>query len=254
MSTTKKTVLITGGASGIGLGTVKYLLSKENYEVISFSRGAGHIEEAKQELGDRADEVLFLQGDISSEADVQKLYEEIESRYGKLDGLVNCAGAMKLGGIEEQTLETWRRVLDTNLTSVFLMVKTMLPLLKKGTNASIVNLSSLNARRPGGSIAYSVSKAGVENLTQYLAKELGKYQIRVNAVSPAAVHTNIYVSSGDYTQEGYDKWSEEKRVLYPLGRIGDADKDLAPTIAFLLSDECLWTTGSIYGVDGGISV
>ena len=81
MSTTKKTVLITGGASGIGLGTVKYLLNKGNYEVISFSRGAGHIEEAKKELGDRADEVLFLQGDISSEADVEKLYEEIESRY-----------------------------------------------------------------------------------------------------------------------------------------------------------------------------
>ena len=234
MSTTKKTVLITGGASGIGLGTVKYLLNKGNYEVISFSRGAGHIEEAKKKLGDRAQEVLFLQGDISSEADVQKLYEEIESRYGKL---VNSAGVMKLGGVEEQSLKEWRRVVDTNLTSVFLMVKTMLPLLKKGTNASIVNLSSLNARRPGGSAAYCASKAGVENLTQYLAKELGKYQIRVNAVSPAAVHTNIYVSSGDYTHEGYDKWSEEKRVLYPLGRI-----------------ECLWTTGSIYAVDGGISV
>lgn len=254
MSAAKKTVLITGGASGIGLGTVKYLLNKGNYEVISFSRGAGHIEEAKKELGDRAQEVLFLQGDISSETDVQKLYEEIEKRYGKLDGLVNSAGVMKLGGVEEQSLEEWRRVIDTNLTSVFLMVKTMFPLLKKGTNASIVNLSSLNARRPGGSAAYCASKAGVENLTQYLAKELGKYQIRVNAVSPAAVHTNIYVSSGDYTQEGYDKWSEEKRVLYPLDRIGDADKDLAPTIAFLLSDECLWTTGSIYAVDGGISV
>ena len=253
MSTTKKTVLITGGASGIGLGTVEYLLKKGNYEVISFSKGAEHIEEAKKKLGDRAEEVLFLQGDISSETDVQNLYEEIEYRYGKLDGLVNSAGAMKLGGIEEQTLEEWRRVIDINLTSVFLMIKTMLPLLKKGTHASVVNLSSLNARRPGGSVAYSTSKAGVETLTQYLAKELGKYQIRVNAVSPAAVHTNIYVSSGDYTQEGYDRWSEEKRVLYPLGRIGDAGKDLAPTIAFLLSEECLWTTGSIYTVDGGIS-
>lgn len=112
----------------------------------------------------------------------------------------------------------------------------------------------MSSERAGGSIAYCASKAGVDMLTKYMGQELGKYNIRVNSVNPAAVYTNIYVTSGDYTQEGYDKWSEDKKKLYPLGRIGDSKKDIAPTIEFLLSDKSLWTTGSIYLVDGGKSI
>ena len=182
------------------------------------------------------------------------IYKEIESKYGKLDGLVNSAGIIKLGGIEEQTLEEWNNAININLTAIFLLSKTLLPLLKKGTNTSIVNISSMSSERAGGSIAYCASKAGVDMLTKYMGQELGKYNIRVNAVNPAAVYTNIYVASGDYTQEGYDKWSEEKAPLYPLGRIGDAKRDIAPTIEFLLSDKSLWTTGAIYLVDGGKSI
>lgn len=92
----KKVVLITGGASGIGYGTVEYLLEQGNYEVISFSRGEKNIALAKEKLGDNADKVLFLQGDISDEENCKRLYNEIESRYSKLDGLVNAAGIIKL--------------------------------------------------------------------------------------------------------------------------------------------------------------
>ena len=250
----KKVVLITGGASGIGYGTIEYLLEQGNYEVISVSRGDKNISLAKEKLGEKANQVIFLQGDISKEEDCKKIYKEIESKYGKLDGLVNSAGIIKLGGIEEQTLEEWNNAININLTAILLLSKTLLPLLKKGTNTSIVNISSMSSERAGGSIAYCASKAGVDMLTKYMGQELGKYNIRVNAVNPAAVYTNIYVASGDYTQEGYDKWSEEKAPLYPLGRIGDAKKDIAPTIEFLLSDKSLWTTGAIYLVDGGKSI
>lgn len=250
----KKVVLVTGGTSGIGLGTIEYLLEQGNYEVISVSRGDKNISLAKEKLGEKANQVIFLQGDISKEEDCKKIYDEIESKYGKLDGLVNSAGIIKLGGIEEQTLEEWNNAININLTAIFLLSKTLLPLLKKGTNTSVVNISSMSSERAGGSIAYCASKAGVDMLTKYMGQELGKYNIRVNAVNPAAVYTNIYVASGDYTQEGYDKWSEEKAPLYPLGRIGDAKKDLAPTIEFLLSDKSLWTTGAIYLVDGGKSI
>lgn len=250
----KKVVLITGGASGIGYGTIEYLLEQGNYEVISVSRGDKNISLAKEKLGKKANQVIFLQGDISKEEDCKRIYKEIESKYGKLDGLVNSAGIIKLGGIEEQTLEEWNNAININLTAIFLLSKTLLPLLKKGTNTSIVNISSMSSERAGGSIAYCASKAGVDMLTKYMGQELGKYNIRVNAVNPAAVYTNIYVASGDYTQEGYDKWSEEKAPLYPLGRIGDAKKDIAPTIEFLLSDKSLWTTGAIYLVDGGKSI
>lgn len=250
----KKVVLITGGASGIGFGTVEYLLEQGNYEIISFSRGEKNIALAKEKLGGNEDKVLFLQGDISSEDDCKRLYTEIDNRFSRLDGLVNAAGIIKLGGIEEQTIEEWNNSININLTGIFILTKTLLPLLKKGNNTSVVNISSMSSERAGGSIAYCASKAGVDMLTKYMGQELGKYNIRVNSVNPAAVYTNIYVASGDYTQEGYDKWSEEKAPLYPLGRIGNAKKDLAPTIEFLLSDKSLWTTGAIYLVDGGKSI
>ena len=250
----EKIVLITGGTSGIGLGTIEYLLEQGNYEIISLSRGDKNLSLAKQKLGDNANRITFLQGDISKEQDCKRIYEEIEKKYNRLDGLINSAGIIKLGGIEEQTLEEWNNSININLTGIFLLTKTLLPLLKKGTNPSIVNISSMSSERAGGSIAYCASKAGVDMLTKYMGQELGKYNIRVNSVNPAAVYTNIYVASGDYTQEGYDKWSEDKKKLYPLGRIGYAKKDIAPTIEFLLSDKSLWTTGSIYLVDGGKSI
>ena len=247
----KKIVLVTGGASGIGFGTVEYLLEQGNYEVISVSRGEKNIALAKEKLGENAERVLFIQGDISKEEDCNNVYSKIENRYGRLDGLVNSAGIIKLGGLEEQTIEEWNNSINVNLTGIFLLTKTLLPLLKKGTNASIVNISSMSAERPGLSISYCTSKAGVDMLTKYMAKDLAQYNIRVNSVNPAAVYTNIYVASGAYTQEGYDKWSEGKGLSYPLGRIGDAKKDIAPTVEFLLSDKSLWTTGANYLVDGG---
>ena len=250
----EKIVLVTGGASGIGFGTVQYLLEQGGYTVISFSKGERHIAEAKEKLGVRAEEVLFLKGDISREDDCEALRREIETRWGRLDGLVNAAGIIKLGGIEEQSVEEWSNSLNVNLTGMFIVTKTLLPLLKKGRNASVVNLSSMASERVGGSVAYSAAKAGVDAFTKYIAKELGKYNIRVNCVAPAAVYTNIYVTGGDYTQEAYDQWSRDKVKNYPLGRIGDPKRDLAPTIEFLLSDKCTWTTGSRMLVDGGISV
>lgn len=254
MEEKSKIVLVTGGASGIGLGTIEYLLEQENYEIISLSRGEKNIVKAKEKLKDKADRVTFLQGDISQEEDCKKVHEELDKRYSRLDGLVNSAGIIKLGGIEEQTLEQWKNSIDINLTGNFLLIKTLLPLLKKGKNSSVVNISSMSSQNPRGSISYCVSKAGVDMLTKYMALELAKYNIRVNSVNPAAVYSNIYVASGDYTQEGYDKWSKEKKKAYPLGRIGDAKKDIAPTIEFLLSDKCLWTTGANYLVDGGKSI
>ncbi len=250
----KKIVLITGGTSGIGYGTVEYLLENGNYDIIVVSRKQESIDSAVLKLGSNSKNVKFLIGDVSKEADCKKIYNKIEKEYHKLDGLVNCAGIIKLGGIEEQTLEEWNHSININLTGIFLLTKTLLPLLKKGTNTSVVNISSMSSERAGGSIAYCASKAGVDMLTKYMGQELGKYNIRVNSVNPAAVYTNIYVASGDYTQEDYDKWSEDKKKLYPLGRIGYAKQDIAPTIEFLLSDKSLWTTGAIYLVDGGKSV
>ena len=250
---TNRIVLITGGTSGIGLGTIAYLLKKGGYQVISLSRNEKRAQEAQEKLGDLGNDVDFLLGDVSDERDLARLYEGVEKKYGRLDGLVSGAGIIKLGGVETQTIEDWDRLFAVNLRGPFLLVKTFLPLLKKGRNASIVNISSMASQRVGGSIAYSASKAGLDALTKYLAQELGKYQIRVNSINPGAVYTNIYVASGDYTQKGYDQWLEKKAPGYPLGRIGRPE-DLAPAIEFLLSELSLWQTGDIILVDGGKSI
>ena len=142
---------------------------------------------------------------IGKENDCNKIYEEIDKRFHKLDGLVNSAGITKLGGIEKQTLEDWNHSININLTGMFLLTKVLLPLLKKGANSSIVNISSVSSEKAGGSISYCTSKAGVDMLTKYMAQELGKYNIRVNSINPAAVYTNIYIASGDYTREEYDE-------------------------------------------------
>ncbi len=248
----KKIVLVTGGASGIGLGIIEYLLSTNNYLVISMSKGINHINEAKKING--MEQVLFLQGDVTNENDCKKIYEIINHNYGKLDGLINSAGIVRRGGIEEQTLEEWNISLSTNLTSIFLLVKTLLPLLKIGSNSSIINISSISSKIPSGSISYATSKAGVDMLTKYLAKELSKYNIRVNAINPGTIYSNIDISAGSFTPEEYNDRLESKKKDYPLKRLGNAKEDIGPMAELLLSDKSLWTTGASFFIDGGVSI
>lgn len=249
----KRVVLITGGNSGIGLGLVKYLIEKD-YEVVTVSRSEDSIKRAKKELGKLSNKILFLQGDVSNIADCEKIYSVIDEKYKRLDGLVNSAGITTSGGIEEESIEDWNKTLNTNLTGIFIITKTLLPLLKKGENPAVVNISSISSIRVGSSISYCVSKAGVDMLTHCLGKELGKYNIRVNAINPGEVYSNLNIVNGRYTKEEYDEKMKQRAKTYPLGKIGDPFQDLAPTIEFLLSDKSLWTTGATYVIDGGKSL
>lgn len=249
-----KVVLVTGGTSGIGLGIVEYLLEQDNYNLVTVSRTEKSIISAKERLGENANRVTFLQGDISKIEDCEKIFEEINKKFNKLDGLVNSAGITRKGGIEEESIEDWNEVINTNLTGIFLLTKTLIPLLKLGNNPSIVNISSISSIRVGSSISYCVSKAGTDMLTHYMGKELAKYNIRVNAVNPAEVYSNLNVTNGNYTQEEYDERMRQRAKTYPLGKIGNAKEDIAPTVEFLLSDKSLWTTGSVYIIDGGKSL
>ena len=250
----KKICLITGGTSGIGFGILQYLLECKDYQLISLSRNQKSIETTKEKLGDLAKKVVFLQGDISNIYDCRQVHKFIKDKYGQLDCLVNCAGIIKLGGIEKQTIEEWNNSIDINLTGLFILTKELLELLKHSNSASIVNISSIHSQKAGGSISYCVAKAGVDMFTKFLAQELCKYKIRVNSVNPGAVKTNIYISSGDYTSDEVDKLFSERNQQYPLGRVGDAKKDIGSIVEFLLSEKSSWITGSNFVVDGGISV
>jgi NAD(P)-dependent dehydrogenase (short-subunit alcohol dehydrogenase family) len=245
----KKVLLVTGGASGIGLAILKKFLYTGKWVAISFSRSKQKIMQAIEELKPISDDYLFLQGDVSNEGEVAQLYQEILDQYGRLDGLVNSAGIIYPGGIGDLSVEEWRKSIDINLTGTYLVTKKLLPLLKKSSYPSIVNISSISSKTLGGSLAYSVSKAGMDILTQGLARELAKYGIRVNSVNPGLVRSGFQVANGMMDEEEYNQFLSNADQQYPLG-IGEPE-DVANLVYFLMSPEAKWMTGSVVMLDGG---
>ncbi len=248
-----KNVLITGGSSGIGLAIAGELV-KKNYRVISLSRSRQKIERAWQERPDLKEQVDFITGDVSNQAQSEKVKAYIKEQYGVLHGLVNNAGVLTKGTMETISIDDWKFTLDINLTGPYLLTKTLLPLMKEANGASIVNISSVAALKPGTSVAYSVSKAGLDMLTRFLAGDLGPYKIRVNSVNPGLVRTHIHLDNKVVDDmEAYEAMLDKARPRYPLGKIGEP-ADIAAMVSFLLSDESKWITGSIITVDGGVMV
>lgn len=249
------TYLVTGGTSGIGFGIVRKLLSLEDSRVVSISRDRRKIAKAKEILGLDGERVEFFSGDVSKPDIMASLAQGIESKYPSLYGLVNCAGIILPGGIEDCSLETWETTMNINVNGAFIVTKAFLPLLKKNISpASIVNISSVCSLRGGSSISYSTSKAATDMFTKCLAVELAKYRIRVNAVNPGVVVSNLQMAAGIVSnQEEYDEFLTRMKPLHPLGRIGTPE-EIANAVAFLLSEESSWTTGATLSIDGGRAV
>lgn len=249
-----KNVLITGGSSGIGLAIAALLVQEGGYRVVSLSRSQSKIERALLEQPGLRGKVDFICGNVSSPEDCQSLFNQLKEKYGSLHGLVNNAGMLTAGGIEAISYELWKENLDINLNAPYLLTQNMLPLLKEAQGASVVNISSIASRIPGRSIAYSVSKAGLDMLTEFLAGELGPYKIRVNAVNPGLVETHLHLDSKVISGESdYREMLRSSAPKYPAGRIGQP-ADIAQMVWFLLSERSSWVTGSIFRVDGGTSV
>ncbi|TCO05994.1 SDR family NAD(P)-dependent oxidoreductase [Natronoflexus pectinivorans] len=249
---TKKVFLITGGSSGIGLAAGEVLANEGNH-VISMSRSMDKVERAINEQPNLKGKLDFITADVANREDVEKVYHYINEKFGLLHGIVNSAGVIAVGSLETVSIEDWQKMMDVNLTGPFMLVKTMLPLLRKANGASVVNISSIAGLRPGTSIAYSVSKAGLDMLTRFLAGDLGPYNIRVNSVNPGLVKTNIHFDNNIVqTKEQYEEMVEKARLRHPLRRVGRKD-DIASIIRFLMSDESSWISGAIIPVDGGVT-
>ncbi len=249
----KKVIVVTGGSSGIGLQTIGQLSANDNNQIISFSRSEEKIQKAKKVLGNK-ENVNYFMGDVTNEDDCRKFAEYVEKNYGKIHGLLNNAGVLTKGGMEMIDYETWKYNLNINLNGVYLFTRSLLPLLKKAQGASIVNVSSVAAMKPGSSIAYSVSKAGLDMLTEFLAGDLAPYKIRVNSVNPALVRTPIHMDNKIFeNKEEYEELLRNAVERYPLKRIGEPE-DIANLIEFLLSDKSSWITGSIMKIDGGAMI
>ncbi len=236
---TQKTAIVTGAARGIGLATTKQFLS-EGRRVAMIDRDA---EVLMAEAG-QLDNVLPVVCDVSQPDQVAAMIAEVAEAFGRIDALVNNAGVADFGPIEETTFERWRTVMATNLDGVFLCSQAAIPHLKQ-VQGAIVNIASISGLRASTlRVAYGTSKAGVIQLTQQQAAELGEYGIRANCVAPGPVRTKLAmaVHSPEIIAAYHD--------AIPLNRYGSED-EIASVIVFLCSEKASYVTGQTIASDGG---
>ena len=242
VSKTKKTCVVTGGASGIGFATSRLLL-KRGYRVaildINIENMAGLLEKEKN------NNLLILKADITSSQEVNSSFSVIIDKFKGIDILVNCAGLYSIENILDESEIDWDRVIDVNLKGTFLCCKKTIPLMIQNQFGIIVNVSSISGKKQSlfASSAYCASKAGIIGFTRCLAYQVAKYNIRVNCVAPGITETNII------------KILTDEQVKYvistiPLGRMAKPI-DVANAIYFLISDASNFITGETINVNGG---
>jgi NAD(P)-dependent dehydrogenase (short-subunit alcohol dehydrogenase family) len=245
-----RVALVTGATSGIGRETARVLAS-EGARVAITGRRVERLERLAEEI--RADaagaEVIELPGDVTDPETTASWIEETVGTFGGLDVLVNSAGIIATGGLRDTSDEVWSRMMDVNFWGLMQLTRSAVPHLIERGGGSIVNVSSVCSYRPFPTItAYCVSKAAVDMFTECLALELAPHGVRVNAVNPGVVVSELHTATG--AVEDYDAFLERGKATHPLGRVGQPE-DVARLVLFLASDESSWITGGCHPVDGG---
>ena len=243
-------VFITGSGRGIGAATAK-LAARRGYAVaINYLAEEQRANEVAGDISAKGGRALVLQGDAASEADVLRMFGTIDRELGRLTALVNNAGITgRAGRLEGYTAEEMRRVLDVSVMGSLLCAREAVKRMSTkhgGAGGSIINISSIAARigAPGQYVDYAAAKAAIDTLTLGLSKEVGPEGIRVNAVRPGVIKTEIHASGG---QPGR---AEKIGATAPLQRAGEAE-EIANGILWLASDEASYTTGALLDITGG---
>lgn len=241
----KKVVLVTGGTRGIGRKIAEKYAENGYNLVLNYVSDNTDIDEIKNEFVKYNNEVLILKADVSKYDECEKLVKEAIEKFGKIDVLVNNSGITKDGLIAIMKEENFNKVIDVNLKGTFNMCRNVIPYMVKKKNGNIVNVSSVvGIAGNAGQSNYSASKAGIIGFTKSIAKELSARNIRVNAVAPGFIDT-------DMTSVLTDKVKENIYSQIPLKRMGEA-KEVANVVYFLSSDESSYITGQVINVDGGM--
>lgn len=251
MNTLKnKVVIVTGASAGIGRATA-HLFAKEGASVVLAARREPELQTLANLITEEGGQALAIAGDIGEEAFAKTLVEQTLAKFGRLDVAFNNAGILGARGpVPEMSLHDWNQVIATNLTSAFLAAKYQLPAMLAGGGGSLIFTSTFvgyTAGMPGMS-AYAASKAGLIGLTQVLACEYGRYNIRVNALLPGGTDT---AAAQEFA--GTPEAKEFVCNLHALKRIATPE-EIAQSALYLASDASSFTTGSAMLVDGGVSI
>ena len=242
-----KNVLISGGGSGIG-HAICLRLAAEGANIILIDKDLKEGQSVEQELKLQNTKVLFVQADITSENDVEKVHKEATLFFGTIDVLVNNAGAAFAENYAMTTLENWNQDIALNLTGHYMLTRLFLPDMEAQGKGAITNISSVNGAQSFGNPAYSAAKAGVISFTQTLAIEYGPKGIRANVVLPGTIETPVWQTRKDSRPEVF----ELVKGWYPVGRVGRPE-DIAAAVAFLSADEASFVNGASLNVDGGLT-
>lgn len=243
-----KTALITGAARGIGKA-IALFLAKEGANVILNDIDEEAGQQASQEIQRKTGaKVFFVKANVARGKEVKNMISVIEKEFTNLHILVNNVGILSQEGIEEINLDSWREVIEMNLTGAFICTKFAIPFMKEQEYGRIINISSLAAECGGLNIgvAYASSKAGILGFTRSLAKELAPFNITVNAVAPSLVETCM--------GEVFTPQQRQQTINQtPLGRLGKPE-DVAFAVSFLASEKAAFITGEIVDVNGGLFI
>ena len=244
----KKYAMLTGATAGIGLATAK-ILGKAGYHIILNGIDEEQGKEASKQLSENNVEHEIYYFNVCDELAIINGFAQIKKNIPHLDALINTAGG--LGGrsrFEGMTTEFYRSVLALNMDSAFFVTREAIPMLKKGTNASIINFTSIaawNAGGPGAGV-YAASKAAVLTLTRALAKDLAEYGIRVNAISPGTIDTAFHQATRENNPELFNSW--KNNIL--MKRFGEAE-EVGEVVNFLVGEASSFITGEVIQVNGG---
>jgi 3-oxoacyl-[acyl-carrier protein] reductase len=244
MKLENRVAIITGSARGIGKAIALTFL-REGAKVAIIDLDKERLEILRTEIKKENKAAMTILCDITQSSEVNEMVSQVQKAFGGVDILVNNAGIIRRGTIESVTEEEWDRVIAVNLKGTFNCCKAVVEIMKEQGYGKIVNVSSIAGKMGDITSApgYGPSKAGVDALTKTLARQLARYRINVNAVSPHAIETEMSA-----------QWSEERRreiiSSIPLGRLGKPE-DVAEAVLFLASDEASFITGEILDVNGG---